>query len=274
MRNRICCIRASYIGCPSIIVMAEPCPGVDIDVVDHDQRRIDGCANLNPSELLISEPGFRDVLDRVRGRNLQSSTDFSAAIQVSDIVFLSVNTPTKCFDILSRSKFMLEGTAIDALEDPDLIRVGGECELAIDAFVGVNGNWVHSNRIITANLWLAELAKLTANAFLAPCIALINAIADLSEATGMDLRDSIYIADHYGLKYVVNCWCSVVDLNGCSQQWVFLLIVESQFASPGAVLALAAWMQYRDLNRTDLAASMLRPAWIFDAWPIGCGGML
>jgi hypothetical protein len=271
-------------------VMADNCPDVDIDAVDHDQRRIEGCANLNASELLVSEPGLRDVLDRVRGRNLQSFTDFSAAIQVADMAFLSVNTPTKYFDILSSPEFMLEGAAIDALDDPDPIRVGGECELGIDAFVGVYGNWVHPNRIITTNLWLADLAKLTANAFLAQCIASINAIANLCEATGMDLLDSIYTADHCRLKYVANCWRSVVDLNGCSQQWIFLLIVESLFASPGAVLDLADWTQYRFLNRTDLAARMLRPAWIFDAcrstnqakaeaqgfdaWPIGYGGML
>ncbi len=42
--------------------------------------------------------------------------------------------------------------------------------------------------MLTANLWSAELAKLTANAFLAQRISSINAISALCEETGADVQ--------------------------------------------------------------------------------------
>ena len=48
--------------------------------------------------------------------------------------------------------------------------------------------WVPAERILTANLWSAELSKLTANAFLAQRISSINSISALCEATGADVQ--------------------------------------------------------------------------------------
>jgi UDPglucose 6-dehydrogenase len=62
-------------------VMAANCPGVDIHVVDLDQRRIDSWNNLNGSELPVYEPGLQAVVDRVRGQNLYFSTDVAEAIR-------------------------------------------------------------------------------------------------------------------------------------------------------------------------------------------------
>ena len=50
-------------------------------------------------------------------------------------------------------------------------------------------NWVPNNKIITTNVWSSELAKLTANAFLAQRISSINSISALCEETGADVRE-------------------------------------------------------------------------------------
>ena len=95
MVQTICCIGAGYVGGPSMAVMADRCPGLDITVVDLDQARIDAWNNLGRGPLPVYEPGLEAVLDRVLGRNLQFSTDVANGIRNADMVFLSVNTPTK-----------------------------------------------------------------------------------------------------------------------------------------------------------------------------------
>ena len=58
---------------------------------------------------------------------------------------------------------------------------------AIAALRSVYEHWIPRERVLTANLWSAELAKLTANAMLAQRISSINAISALCEATGADV---------------------------------------------------------------------------------------
>ena len=320
MVKNICCIGAGYVGGPSMAVMADNCPGVEINVVDVDQNRIDRWNNLNNEALPVYEPGLQDVLDRVRDRNLHFSTDVSGAIRDADMVFLSVNTPTKrrgcgagsasdltyiekaarqiaesaqgstivverstlpvrtadglrkilnqsrgtSFEILSNPEFMAEGTAINDLQNPDRVLVGGHCHSAISDLAHIYGNWVEPNKIITTNLWSAELAKLTSNAFLAQRISSINAIAGLCEATGADVEEVrsaigtdrrigseflrpgpgfggscfkkdllnlIYLAEHYGLAEVASYWQSVLNLNGWSQKRISRMIVRSLFGT-------------------------------------------
>ncbi len=52
----------------------------------------------------------------------------------------------------------------------------------------VYAHWIPEERILCANLWSAELAKLTANAMLAQRISSVNAISALCEATGADVQ--------------------------------------------------------------------------------------
>ena len=63
---------------------------------------------------------------------------------------------------------------------------GGRAAVAVLA--SVYAHWVPEQRILRANLWSAELSKLTANAFLAQRISSINAISALCEATGADVQ--------------------------------------------------------------------------------------
>lgn len=75
-------------------VIADKCPDVKVTVVDINQARIDA---WNSDSLPIFEPGLDEVVKRARGRNLFFSTDIPNAVREADIIFVSVNTPTKTF---------------------------------------------------------------------------------------------------------------------------------------------------------------------------------
>jgi UDPglucose 6-dehydrogenase len=91
----ICCIGAGYVGGPTMAVIADRCPDVQVTVVDLNQARIDAWNDVDLSRLPVYEPGLDDVVARCRGRNLHFSTSVEQAIADADMVFLSVNTPTK-----------------------------------------------------------------------------------------------------------------------------------------------------------------------------------
>ena len=79
-------------GGPSSAILALKCPDVTVTVVDSDPSKIE--AWLSPV-LPVYEPGLDAVVNEVRGRNLVFSQDLAAAIKVSQMIFISVNTPTK-----------------------------------------------------------------------------------------------------------------------------------------------------------------------------------
>ncbi|MDI9407588.1 MAG: hypothetical protein QM522_12860, partial [Chitinophagaceae bacterium] len=91
----ICCIGAGYVGGPTMAVIADRCPHIQVTVVDLNQARIDAWNDPDLSRLPVYEPGLDAVVGRCRGRNLHFSTDVDGAIAAADMVFLSVNTPTK-----------------------------------------------------------------------------------------------------------------------------------------------------------------------------------
>ena len=91
----ICCIGAGYVGGPTMAVIADRCPGIQVTVVDLNAERIAAWNDPDLSRLPVYEPGLDAVVGRCRGRNLFFSTDVEAAIAAADMVFLSVNTPTK-----------------------------------------------------------------------------------------------------------------------------------------------------------------------------------
>ncbi|MDX1520734.1 MAG: UDP-glucose 6-dehydrogenase [Anaerolineae bacterium] len=90
----ILCIGAGYVGGPTMAVIAKNCPHHRVVVVDMNQKRIDA---WNSEHLPIYEPGLDEVVHQTRGRNLFFSTDTDGNIAKADIIFVSVNTPTKTF---------------------------------------------------------------------------------------------------------------------------------------------------------------------------------
>jgi UDPglucose 6-dehydrogenase len=95
-KKNILCIGAGYVGGPTMAVLASKCPHCRITVVDINPVRID---EWNSDELPIYEPGLDDIIRKTRGKNLFFSTDISRGIQENDIIFVSVNTPTKTFGV-------------------------------------------------------------------------------------------------------------------------------------------------------------------------------
>lgn len=93
IRN-ILCIGAGYVGGPTMAVIADRCPELRVEVVDVDPQRV---AQWNSERLPVYEPGLDTVVGRCRGRNLFFNEMTPESIAGADLVFVSVNTPTKSF---------------------------------------------------------------------------------------------------------------------------------------------------------------------------------
>jgi UDPglucose 6-dehydrogenase len=301
---KICCIGAGYVGGPTMAMIAKKCPDVQVTVVDINDQRI---AAWQSDELPIYEPGLDEVVQEALGRNLFFSADVDQGIRDADIVFVSVNTPTKTFgegagcasdlqywelcarrikdvstsdkiivekstlpvrtaeamervlhsgqttvhfEVLSNPEFLAEGTAVSDLENPDRVLIGGHetpsGQKALQTLVEIYATWIPRDRILTANVWSAELSKLTANAFLAQRVSSINAISALCEATEADVNEVahaigtdsrigskflkasigfggscfkkdilnlVYLCESYGLQEPADYWRQVVTMN-------------------------------------------------------------
>jgi UDPglucose 6-dehydrogenase len=262
-KYHICCIGAGYVGGPTMAVLAANCPDIKVHVVDLNPKQV---AAWNSDDLPIFEPGLDEVVKSRLGKNLFFSTDIDDAIREADMIFVSVNTPTKLygkgagraadlknwelaarniakvangpkiviekstlpvrtassmrkvlnandrgikFEILSNPEFLAEGTAIDDLQKPDRVLIGGgsdaDGQAAVNALVSVYANWIPNERILTTNLWSSELSKLAANAFLAQRISSINAISAVCETTGADVDEvahAIGLDGRIGAKFL------------------------------------------------------------------------
>ncbi len=317
---KICCIGAGYVGGPTMAMIARKCPDVQVTVVDINADRI---AAWQTDELPIYEPGLLEVVKEARGRNLFFSTEVDQGIRDADIVFVSVNTPTKTFgegagcasdlqywelcarrikevstsdkiivekstlpvrtaeamervlhagdnpvhfEVLSNPEFLAEGTAIEDLECPDRVLIGGHetpsGQKALQTLVDIYATWIPRERVLTTNVWSAELSKLTANAFLAQRVSSINAISALCEATEADVAEVsraigtdsrigpkflkasigfggscfkkdilnlVYLCESYGLKEPADYWRQVVAMNEYQETRFVKTMLHSMF---------------------------------------------
>ena len=327
--KNICCIGAGYVGGPTMAVIADRCHDISVNVVDVNEERINLWNSSNLDDLPIYEPGLAEIIKRCRNKNLFFSNDVEKFITTADMIFISVNTPTKTkgigagkasdlkwveasarqvasfakghtivvekstlpvrtaevikeilqskqnsynekeedsstFDVLSNPEFLAEGTAINDLENPDRVLIGGENKDAIESLTNIYKNWVPANKILQTNIWSSELAKLTANAFLAQRVSSINSIGALCEATGADVREVakaigfdsrigskfldagpgfggscfkkdilnlVYLSEYFGLKEVADFWNSVVTFNTWHQHRISRLITKKLFGT-------------------------------------------
>mmetsp|Transcript_38747 Transcript_38747/g.95794 ORF Transcript_38747/g.95794 Transcript_38747/m.95794 type:complete len:466 (+) Transcript_38747:42-1439(+) len=338
---RICCLGAGYVGGPTMTVIAKMCPDVKVTVCDLSERRI---AAWNSKNLPIYEPGLQDIVEAARGKNLFFSTDIDTAVREADIIFVSVNTPTKktgigagmaadlqywelagrhiasiaegpkiivekstvpvktaaamarvlqanskyAFQVLSNPEFLAEGTAVEDLLRPDRVLVGGEQTpeglAAIDKLANIYRRWVPVEKVLTTNLWSAELSKLTANAFLAQRISSINSISALCEQTGADvdevahaigvdtrigpkfLRASVgfggscfqkdilnlvYLCRSFGLPEVADYWHAVITMNDYQKQRFAEKMVAAMFNTvSGKKIAILGFAFKKDTGDT------------------------
>ena len=170
------------------------------------------------------------------------------------------------FTVLSNPEFLAEGTAINDLLEPDRVLVGGPQtaagEEAIAALVEIYAAWVPRQKILTTNVWSAELTKLAANAFLAQRVSSINAIAGLCEATGADVEEVakvmgadhrigskflkagpgfggscfkkdvlnlVYLCETFGLHTVAEYWNQVIVMNDHQQERIVSRLFRAMF---------------------------------------------
>ena len=96
VKKNILCIGAGYVGGPTMAVIARKCPHCRVTVVDTDAKRIEA---WNSDSLPIYEPGLAEIIKQTRGKNLFFRTDIERGIRENDIIFVSVNTPTKTFGV-------------------------------------------------------------------------------------------------------------------------------------------------------------------------------
>ena len=318
--NNICCIGAGYVGGPTMAVIADKCPDITIEVVDSNEERINKWNELNYEKLPIYEPGLVNKIKKCRGRNLHFSTSVNEKIKSADMIFISVNTPTKrkgvgagkasdlkwveacarqvakysqghtivvekstvpvrtaeviksilnvgensTFKILSNPEFLSEGNAINDLEDPDRILIGGDNKDAIESLMNIYLRWVKKEKILTTNLWSAELSKLISNAFLAQRISSINSISAICEKTGAnikevslavgkdhrigskflnpgpgfggscfkkDISNLVYICKYYGLEEIASYWEKVITINTWQSKRITSIILDKMFGT-------------------------------------------
>jgi UDPglucose 6-dehydrogenase len=95
--KNIACIGAGYVGGPTMSVIAQKNPDINVTVVDLNAARIAAWNSDDLSQLPVYEPGLDEVVKEARGRNLFFSTDVDKAIEEADMIFISVNTPTKTY---------------------------------------------------------------------------------------------------------------------------------------------------------------------------------
>ena len=97
--TNICCIGAGYVGGPTMAIIAEKCPHIKVTVVDLNAERIALWNDKDVNNIPIYEPGLSDIVASSRGRNLFFSTDVEQAIDEAQMIFISVNTPTKTYGL-------------------------------------------------------------------------------------------------------------------------------------------------------------------------------
>lgn len=95
--TKICCIGAGYVGGPTMAVIAQKCPDIEVTVVDLNEERIASWNDADINNIPIYEPGLAAIVGEARGRNLFFSTNVEKAIHEAQIIFISVNTPTKTY---------------------------------------------------------------------------------------------------------------------------------------------------------------------------------
>lgn len=170
------------------------------------------------------------------------------------------------FTVLSNPEFLAEGTAIKDLLEPDRVLIGGPQTPAghdaIEEAVEIYSAWVDREKILTTNVWSAELTKLAANAFLAQRVSSINAIAGLCEATGADVDEVarvigadkrigpkflkagpgfggscfkkdvlnlVYLCETFGLHTAAEYWMGVIEMNDHQQERIVSRLFREMF---------------------------------------------
>ena len=229
--------------------------------------KLKGIGAGQASDLRWIEACAREISEYARGHTIvveKSTLPVRTAEVIEQILNIKSNNYEKTFSILSNPEFLSEGTAINDLENPDRVLIGGEDEFAIKTLFEIYAKWVHKEKIICTNIWSSELSKLTANAFLAQRISSINAISAICEKTGADINEVtnavgkderigekflksgpgfggscfkkdilnlVYLCNYFNLPEVAEYWLNVVNLNNWQQKRISRVIIQKLFGT-------------------------------------------
>ena len=174
---------------------------------------------------------------------------------------LNKNNNSVNFEVLSNPEFLAEGTAIEDLFKSDRVLIGGDKTKsglsAVQSLVNIYENWIPIDKILTVNVWSAELSKLASNAMLAQRISSINSLSalckktdadieEVSKAIGMDKRigteflkvspgfggscfkkdilNLVYLCQHYDLNEIADYWKGVLIINDFQRSRIFNIV--------------------------------------------------
>ena len=194
------------------------------------------------------------------------------------------------FSVLSNPEFLAEGTAINDLENPDRVLIGGEDRDSIDVLKKIYLRWVDEEKIITSNLWSSELSKLIANAFLAQRISSINSVSAICESTGAnvkevakavgtdsrigekflnsgpgfggscfkkDILNLVYICKSLGLNEVALYWNGILKINDWQQDRIYKTVVSKLYGNiSGKRIVILGFSFKADTNDTRNSPSI------------------
>ena len=110
--KNVCCIGAGFVGGPTMAVMSKFCKEIIFNVVDINQKRIDDWNNEDLDKLPVYEPGLKEIVSKTRNENLFFSTNVKESIKNADMIFISVNTPTKKVGLVQEKLVILNGLRI------------------------------------------------------------------------------------------------------------------------------------------------------------------
>ncbi|ETO14870.1 hypothetical protein RFI_22497 [Reticulomyxa filosa] len=91
----VACLGAGYVGGPTMAMVALKCPEVKVIVADINEKQISAWNSDKLPMYVFYEPGLEEVVKACRGRNLFFTADCDKAVIEADMIFVSVNTPTK-----------------------------------------------------------------------------------------------------------------------------------------------------------------------------------
>ena len=123
-----------------------------------------GLGKGQASDLKYIESSTREIAKFASGETIvveKSTLPVRTAETIKSILNANDKSTNKQqFSVLSNPEFLAEGTAINDLENPDRVLIGGENPRAISALEEIYLNWVAQSKIIKTNLWSSELSKL------------------------------------------------------------------------------------------------------------------
>ncbi|MBU78909.1 MAG: UDP-glucose 6-dehydrogenase [Flavobacteriales bacterium] len=252
-----------------------------------DLRYVEACAN----DIAKYSKSDKIVIEK-------STLPVRTAEKIEEI--LKENSNGIHFEILSNPEFLAEGTAIEDLFKSDRVLIGGDKtksgQKAVQTLVNIYSNWIPKEKILTNNVWSAELAKLASNAMLAQRISSINSLSALCEKTGADIDELskaigmdhrigphflkasvgfggscfqkdilnlVYLCNHYGLNEVAEYWHQVIKINDYQKKRFTKKVIEHFNGNlKGKKISIIGWGFKEKTNDSRESASIYVAKWL------------